>query len=231
MWQVHPVLCSNVTVRGLTIRGTGGPNTDGCDPESCTDVLIRDCSFDTGDDCIAIKAGRNADGRRLHAPTRNVVIQDCRMKDGHGGITIGSEITGGVRNVFAENCRLDSPHLDIAVRFKNNAMRGGVLENIHVRKLEIGQVAQAAVAVDFLYEEGPNGKFTPVLRNVSISELRARQAKYALYLRGFEQAVIEDIAVRDCDFSAVENANVVEHVRRLSLRNVKINGQVVERAG
>ncbi len=230
MWQVHPVLSTNVTVRGLTIRAHG-PNTDGCDPESCTDVLIKDCFFDTGDDCIAIKSGRNADGRRLHAPTQNVVIQGCHMKDGHGGVTLGSEITGGVRNVFAENCQMDSPHLDIAVRFKNNAMRGGVLENIHVRDITVGQVAQAAVAVDFLYEEGANGKFTPVLRNVSVSNLRVEKAKYALYLRGFEQAVIERITVRDSDFAAVENPNVMEHVRDVTLRNVRINGKAVEHAG
>jgi polygalacturonase len=82
-----------VIVQNVSIS-THGPNNDGCDPESCTDVLIKDCYFDTGDDCIAIKSGRNADGRRLNAPTENIIVQGCHMKDGHGGITVGSEISG-----------------------------------------------------------------------------------------------------------------------------------------
>src|SRR4029453_5016011 len=113
MWQVHPVLCRNVTVKDLSMTADG-PNTDGCDPESCIDVSIINCEFSTGDDCIAIKAGRNADGRRVKIPSENIVIQRCRMEDGHGGITIGSEASAGVRNVFAEDCRLDSPPLHIA---------------------------------------------------------------------------------------------------------------------
>ena len=115
MWEIHPVLCQNVTVRGVTIN-SHGPNNDGCDPESCRDVLIERCTFDTGDDCIAIKSGRNDDGRRVNVPIENVIIRDCSMKDGHGGVTIGSEISGGARNVFAERCRMDSPQLDRALR-------------------------------------------------------------------------------------------------------------------
>src|SRR6266481_2159036 len=169
MWQIHPVLCTNVTIRGVHVQREAnatdqtGPNTDGCDPESCTDVLIENCYFATGDDCIAIKAGRNDDGRRVAVPSQNIVIQDCRMKDGHGGVTIGSEISGGVRNVFAENCRMNSPRLDIAVRIKNNAMRGGHLENIFIRDIEVGQVAMAGISVDFYYEEGEAGKFIPIV--------------------------------------------------------------------
>src|ERR1017187_2071988 len=128
MWVVTPQYCTNVTVRGVKVVGHG-PNTDGCDPDSCTDVLIEDCSFDTGDDCIAIKSGRNRDGRRVARPTENAIIRGCQMKDGHGGVTIGSEMSGGVRNVFVENCRLDSPNLNQALRFKTNAMRGGTIEN------------------------------------------------------------------------------------------------------
>src|SRR6266540_2412110 len=223
MWQVHPVLCRNVTVKDLDIKSEG-PNTDGCDPESCTDVLITNCVFDTGDDCIAIKAGRNADGRRVKAPSENIVIERCRMRNGHGGITIGSEASAGVRNVFAEECQLESPQLDIAVRIKNNAMRGNVIENVFVRRLEIGQVAQAALAIDFYYEEGASGPFTPVVRNVVLEHVTTRKADYALYLRGFPHAPIRDVSVVDCDFGGVKNGNLVEHVEGLSLRNVRING-------
>jgi polygalacturonase len=232
MWQVHPVLCTNVTVQKMTITGASvnresGPNTDGCDPESCTDVLIKDCDFSTGDDCIAIKAGRNADGRRVNVPSENIVIQDCRMKDGHGGVTIGSEISGGVRNVFAENCRMDSPRLDIAIRIKNNAMRGGRLENIFVRNIEVGQVAMAGISIDFYYEEGEAGKFTPIVRNVDIRKLTANKAQYALYLRGFKNAPIESVHVEDCTLNGVEKPNVIENVKDLALRNVRINGKLV----
>ena len=108
MWEIHPVLCQSVTVRGVTVN-SHGPNNDGCNPESCRDVLIERCTFDTGDDCIALKSGRNDDGRRVNVPVENVVIRDCSMKDGHGGVVIGSEISGGARNVFAERCRMDSP--------------------------------------------------------------------------------------------------------------------------
>jgi len=227
MWQVHPVLCSNVTVRKLTIIADG-PNTDGCDPESCNDVLIDDCFFDTGDDCIAIKAGRNEDGRRVPVPSQNIIIRNCHMKDGHGGITIGSEISGGVRNVFAEKCQLDSPRLDIAIRFKNNALRGGLLENIFVRDLKVGQVAQAAIAIDFLYEEAGNGPYKPVLRNVDIRNITVEKADYAMSLRGLPQAPAEDIHIKDCDFKNVAKPNLIENVNGLKLVNVKVNGKVVE---
>ena len=230
MWQVHPVLCTNVTVRKMTITGAGpnresAPNTDGCDPESCTDVLIKDCSFSTGDDCIAIKSGRNADGRRVNLPSQNIVIQDCHMQDGHGGVTVGSEISGGVRNVFAESCRMDSPRLDYALRIKDNAMRGGVLENIYVRNIEVGEVAAAAVSIDDFYEEGEAGKFVPVVRNVEVLNLTTKKAQYALYLRGFKNAPLEQLRIVDCDFEGVAKPSVVENVRNLELRNVRINGK------
>src|SRR5213594_542198 len=110
MWEIHPVLCSNIIVRGVKISSHGS-NNDGCDPESCQDVLIEDCVFDTGDDCIAIKSGRNNDGRRVNVPSENIIIRNSTMKDGHGGVVMGSECSGGIRNVFIENCHMDSPNL------------------------------------------------------------------------------------------------------------------------
>jgi polygalacturonase len=230
MWQLHPVLCTNVTVKDLRIErpaGPEGPNTDGCDPESCRDVLITNCSFDTGDDCIAINSGRNGDGRRVNVPAENIVVQDCRMKSGHGGITMGSQCTGGIRNVFAQNCQLDSPQLDIAVRLKNNAVRGGTIENIYVRNLRIGQVRQAALTIDFYYEEGPEGKFTPVARNIVLEHITMQRAERALNLRGFANAPIRGVTLVDCDFGDVAKPNIVEHVEGLSMRNVRMNGKNV----
>jgi polygalacturonase len=228
MWEINPVLCTNVTVRNVTIDSRG-PNNDGCDPESSRDVLIEGCRFNTGDDCIAIKSGRNADGRRINVPSENIIVRDCEMRDGHGGVTIGSEISGGVRHVYAERNRMDSPNLDRALRLKNNAMRGGVLEHIYMRDVTIGHLADAVLQVDFLYEEGPNGNYPPVVRDVELLRVTSRKSNYALYLRGFEKATIDDIRVIDCTFDAVAKPDVVEHVTRLVERNVTVNGQKVSR--
>jgi polygalacturonase len=224
MWEVNPVLCTNVTIRGLKIS-SHGPNNDGADPESCRDVLIERCTFDTGDDCIALKSGRNEDGRRLHAPIENVIIRDCDMKDGHGGVTIGSEISGGARNIFAEKCRMDSPRLDRALRFKNNAARGGLIERVAMRDVTVGQVAEAVVAADFFYEEGRNGKFTPILRDVDVRNVTSRKSKHAFLLRGFAESPIANIRVTDCTFDGVESPDVLEGVKDLVLKNVRVNGQ------
>jgi polygalacturonase len=223
MWEIHPVLCTNVTVRNVTINSLG-PNNDGCDPESCRDVLIEGCVFNTGDDCIAIKSGRNADGRRLHVPSENIVIRRCEMRDGHGGVTIGSEISGDCRYVFAERCRMNSPRLDRALRLKNNAARGGVLEHIYMRDVTIGQVAQAVLDIDFYYEEGPKGSYRPVARDVELLRVTSESSKYALYVRGYDNADISNIKVIDCTFQHAANPNVIEHAVDVTLRNVRING-------
>ncbi|MEP7353210.1 MAG: glycoside hydrolase family 28 protein [Acidobacteriota bacterium] len=224
MWEVNPVLCSNVIVRGVKIA-SHGPNNDGCDPDSCRDVLIENCTFDTGDDCIAIKSGRNRDGRRVAAPTENVIIRNCQMKDGHGGVTIGSEMSGGVRNVFAEKCNLSSPHLNQALRFKTNAMRGGVIENIHFRNMEIGEIADAVLQIDFNYEEGHNGPELPTVRNISLRDVTCKKSKYALNLRGFAEAPIRNVRLDHCRFDQVAQANVVEHVEELVMNQVEVGGK------
>ena len=222
------MLCRNVTVQDVTIN-SHGPNNDGCDPESCTDVLIKNCSFNTGDDCIAIKSGRNGDGRRLNAPSQNIIIQGCKMQDGHGGVTIGSEISGGVRNVFAEDCQMDSPSLDHALRVKNNAMRGGLLENLFFRNIQIGQVAHAAITIDFNYEEGEKGKYIPVVRNFVVSDLKSGKSKHALDVQGFKHAPIRDLQLENCTFDNVAEPSIVKNVEGLNLQNVRVNGRLVER--
>ena len=227
MWEINPVLCTNVTVQSVKIS-SHGPNNDGCNPESSTDVLIKDCHFDTGDDCIAIKSGRNADGRRVNVPSSNIVIQGCEMKDGHGGVTIGSEMSGSVRNVFAENCRMDSPNLDRALRIKTNSVRGGVVENIHMRNVEVGQVSDAIVSIDFNYEEGDSGSFPPVVRHIGLRKVRSGKSKYALFLRGYKTAVISDIRLDDCTFDQVAQPNVLENVQGLRLSDVRINGKRID---
>lgn len=226
MWEVHPVLCENVTIRKLSIV-THGPNNDGCDPESCKDVLIEDCLFDTGDDCIAIKSGRNNDGRRLNVPTENVVVRGCTMKDGHGGVTVGSEISGGVRNLFVENCRMDSPDLWNAFRVKNNASRGGLLENFYFRNVIIGEVSHAVITVDFNYEEGAKGDFKPVMRNFHVENVTSRKSKYAMDAQGFPNAPVENMQIVNCTFDNVTDGAIAENMKGVVLENVKVNGKIV----
>lgn len=223
MWEIHPVLSSNVTVRDVTIS-SHGPNNDGCNPESSRDVLIERCTFDTGDDCIALKSGRNDDGRRLHTPVQDVVIRDCVMKDGHGGVVIGSEISGGARRIFAERCRMDSPRLDRVLRFKTNSVRGGVIEQIYMRDITVGQVAEAIVAADFFYEEGDSGRFPPVLRDVDVRRVVSRQSRYGLLLRGYAYSPITRLHVEDCTFDGVQEGDRLEAVQALEFVNVRVNG-------
>jgi polygalacturonase len=214
MWQIHPVLCTNVTVRGVT-ADSHGPNNDGCNPESSRDVLIEDCLFDTGDDCIAVKSGRNREGRRIGVPSQNIVIRNCRMKDGHGGVTIGSEASGGVRNVFAENCTMDSPNLERALRIKTNSVRGGFIENVFMRNVTVGQVADAVLRINLFYEEGDAGKYPPVVRNIEMENVTCRKSRYALYLRGYKRAPLRRIRLARCSFQNAAEADVIENVEGL----------------
>ncbi|MEO5960223.1 MAG: glycoside hydrolase family 28 protein [Opitutaceae bacterium] len=221
MWEINPVLCTNVTVRGLDIV-THGPNNDGCNPDSCRDVLIEDCLFDTGDDCIAIKSGRNDDGRRVGVASENIVVRNCVMKDGHGGVVMGSEVAGGVRNVFVENCKMDSPNLERALRFKSNARRGGAIENIFMRNVTIGRVAEAIVTIDFLYEEGANGQHRPSLRNVQLENVTSRSSPRIFYIAGFPGVTIDGIRLAHCTFNGVEATELMQFVGRIELEDVTI---------
>ena len=221
MWEINPVLCSNVIVRGLTII-SHGPNNDGCDPESSRDVLIENCVFDTGDDCIAIKSGRNNDGRRVNVPSENIIVRDCEMKDGHGGVVMGSEISGHCRNVFIEKCKMDSPNLDRALRFKNNAVRGGIIENVFMRNCDVGRVAEAVLTVDLLYEEGAKGEHMPTVRNVVMEKVKSASSPRVMWIAGFPGAVIDGIKFIDCEFRGVESPETVSGVGVVTFQNVII---------
>lgn len=232
MWVLNPVLCENVIVRAVTIDSKG-PNSDGCDPESCKDVLIEKVKFHTGDDCIAIKSGRNNDGRRVNVKSENIVIQDCEFEDGHGAFTIGSEISGGARNIFCQNNVMSSPNLEQALRFKNNALRGGHIEDVFIRNIQILELYNGTsttrgmvLSIDFNYQEGPAGDHHPVVRNVDIRNVTATTANYAFYLRGFPADRISDVRLYDCNFDNVVRSNVIEFVDRLQLDNVTVNGEL-----
>ena len=221
MWFLNPVLCTNVTIRNVSTIGHG-PNNDGCDPESSTDVLIEGCYFDTGDDCIAIKSGRDGDGRRVNVPTENVIVRNCTMKDGHGGVVLGSECSGSIRNVFVENCVMDSPDLDRALRFKSNAVRGGVLENVFMRNVRIGRVSEAVLTIDLLYSEGAKGDFKPIVRNVDLANITSTASPRVLFIRGIPNSVIDDIRIHNSTFQGVTDTEVVTHTGSISLSHVTI---------
>ena len=202
-WLLNPVLCENVTVRGVHLESLG-PNSDGCDPESCRNVVIENCFFNTGDDCI--------------------VIANCKMEAGHGGVVIGSEISGGARNIFVEHCSMSSPDLERGIRFKTNSIRGGVIEHIRYRDITIGEV-QNAIVIDFHYEEGDAGKFDPTVRDIEIRNLVCQRADQVFQVRGFERAPIKDLRLVDVHFQKAGGIGVLEHVEGLTAQNVTINGQ------
>ncbi len=171
---------------------------------------------------------RNDDGRRINVATENVIVRGCKMKDGHGGITIGSEISGGGRNVFGENCTMDSPNLDHALRVKNNASRGGQLENFYFRNITIGQVAHAIITIDFNYEEGAKGKYKPVMRNFTAENIRSGKSEFVLDAQGFENAPIENITIKNSTFENVGKGIMAANLKDTKIENVRVNGKLIK---
>jgi polygalacturonase len=219
MWVISPLYCTNVTVRGVTVEATG-PNTDGCDPDSCTDVLIKDCSFSDGDDCIAVKSGRDRDGHRVNIPSRNLVIQNCSFKAGHGGVTCGSETAGGIENVFAEDCTFDSPDLDYAFRFKTNPARGGYVRNVFIRNCKI-QTARFGVHMTLRYSSAGarDGQYTPEMSNIDIRDCTfGRLSKQPIFIEGYDGKIkITDVTIADCTFQNAADRNTITNADRIHL--------------
>ena len=231
MWAINPVLCENVTIQGVSVF-SHGPNSDGCDPESCKNVLIKDCYFDTGDDCIALKSGRNQDGLRLNAPIENVVIQDCIMKDGHGGVVIGSEVSGGARNIYAENCKMDSPNLDRAIRVKTNRSRGGTIENLFVRNITVGEVKEAVVKVNMRYTLDDTITMNiPTVRNIYVEGISSQKSAYGVRILGYDDKhPVSGLSLKNCQFNGVEKGNDIQYTTGLSFVDVLINDEEIKPA-
>ncbi len=227
MWELNPVLCQNVTVRDITID-SHGPNNDGCDPECCRDVSLSNCSFSTGDDCIAIKSGRNQDGRRVNVPCENVVIQDCDMNDGHGGVSIGSEVSGGISNIYVERCHMSSPASAARPCGSRPIPTGAARSKIFTSSnVTIGQVAEAAIEVDFYYEEGEGGPFRPTVKDIFVANVTSEKSKYAIYLRGYTTDPIVGVSLTNCSFQNVAEGNFLQNVKAVSVKNVTVNGRPV----
>jgi len=224
MWEINPVYCTNVIVRNLDIFSHDA-NNDGCDPDSCRYVLIDSCTFDTGDDCIAIKCGKDDDGRRVNVPTEFVVVRNSTMKDGHGGVTLGSECTPAIRNVFIENCRMDSPNLNAFIRFKNSPNRGGVIENIFMRDVRVGTVSDkgAGILIEFTYQDASGaGPYVPIMRHVSIERVTGANIPVLVKLTAGPTAAFENLSVRDCVFSGPDPAVLQQYADKFTFTHVTI---------
>jgi len=198
-WILHPIKTNNMIIDGVTIN-SHGPNNDGCDPEYSQNIIIRNCTFNTGDDCIAIKSGRDADGRRVGIPSKNIIVQNCKMIDGHGGVVIGSEISAGVNNVFVENCVMDSPNLDRAIRIKTNSKRGGIIEDVFVRNLEIGTVKECVLKLNMFYNVygSQTGNFIPTIRNINLEKVTVKNGgKYSVWAEGYKESPVENITLKN----------------------------------
>jgi hypothetical protein len=230
MWAVHPVLCTNVTVSGIKVF-TRGAMVDGCDPESCTDVHITGCRFDTGDDGIAIKSGRDTDGRRVGAPSQNIVIDNCTFLGRWGSITVGSEMSGGVRNVFAQDCTVapgSSYNNFHVVYLKTNQRRGGIVENINVRNISGGPSDRGAIHIDMNYSlTGPGfGPIVyPIFRNIHVDNLTVSDSPYALRISGISASKLTHFHMTNSTFTSIDTpAPSVSNATNVVLSNVRING-------
>jgi polygalacturonase len=224
MWFLHPLLSENITIESVKIV-SHGPNNDGCDPESCKNVLIKNCLFDTGDDCIAIKSGRDEDGRRINRPAENHIIEDCIMKDGHGGVGIGSEISGGARNIYAINCRMDSPQLLIVLRLKTSSSRGGIIENVFMKDVKVGTYKDAAVSFNMFYEKP--GNYMPTIRNIWVENLDVEKAgNFGVFARAYPESPVQNLRVVNSNIRGVKTPTQVDHVANMIYDNVKMNGSV-----
>jgi polygalacturonase len=229
-WTLHPVYCENVIIRRVHVL-TDGPNNDGIDPDSCRNVLVEHCVFDTGDDCLVIKSGYNEDGWRVARATENVVMRWCISKRGHGGLVIGSEMSGDVRNVYMHDCEFDGT--DRAVRIKSRRDRGGVVEHVWAERLRVRNMQQDVVIMNMDYtadRNAPIAKKPPVFRDIHIKDVTADGAPIAIRLTGVDDSPIENITFENMTIASKQGVKL-SHVRNITFKNVKVTpktGQVFE---
>ncbi|MCU0625174.1 MAG: glycoside hydrolase family 28 protein [Gemmatimonadaceae bacterium] len=225
-WVLHPTYCRNVLVRGVTVRSPR-LNNDGVDPDSCTDVLIERCTFETGDDAIAIKSGRDADAWRVGRATEGVVVRDCAMPRAHNGIAIGSEMSGGVRHVHVARCTMGT--VGSALYFKGNLDRGGEVSHVRVRDVT---VASATTLVHFTtaYHGYRGGNRPPRFHDFHVRGVRCDEAQLAVAAVGAAGAPLSAVRLGDFTVARARTAAEIRHVRALALDNVTVNGTALASA-
>ena len=221
-WTVNPEFCDNVTIHGVTINNPHSPNTDGINPESCRNVHISNCHISVGDDCITIKSGKDVPGRTRNVAAENYTITNCTMLSGHGGVVIGSEMSGGVKKITISNCIFDGT--DRGIRIKTARGRGGVVEEIRVDNIIMKNIRQQAIVLDMQYaktEPEPVSERTPRFRNIHLSNITA-QTRDAIFINGLAEMPVEDISFNDIQFEA-EHGAVIREAKNIEFHNVRIN--------
>lgn len=222
-WCIHPLYSEDVTVRNVTID-SHFPNNDGCDPESSRRVLIENCIFRTGDDAVAIKAGRDADGRRVARPSEDIVIRNCKFYSKCNGLCIGSEMSGGVKGVYMTNIEIGD--VKNALLFKSNLDRGGYIEDVFVDSVSIGDVAGAVLRFETNYFGYRGGNFPARYSRFSINNVSARSsAAYAIYYDGNEAEPIRDITVRNFNVATALHPYYLFHTKRCTFANCSVGGK------
>lgn len=255
-WTINPVRCDNVTVDHVTISNPAdSPNTDGINPDSCRNVHIANCHVDVGDDCVTLKSGVETESKALLTPCENITITNCTMVHGHGGVVIGSEMSGGVRNVVISNCVFVGT--DRGIRLKSRRGRGGIVEDIRATNIVMTDV-RCPFTMNLYYHINARGdKYvsdkqpqpitdgTPIFRRIHYSHITARHAHYAAaFLYGLPEMPLEDVSFDDVSIAMATNAHAGEpdmaddipsmqragfwarNVRGLRLRDVAIENQV-----
>jgi polygalacturonase len=220
-WTIHPIYCENIIIRRLFVN-TDGPNNDGVDPDSCRNVLIEHCRFNTGDDCVVLKSGYNEDGWRVGRPTENVVMRWCYSNRGHGGMVIGSEMSGDVRNVYVHDCTFEGT--DRALRIKSMRGRGGVVENIWAENLVVRDLRREVITLNMEYgsdPKAPSNLRPPVFRNINVRNVVGTGAPTAVIMRGLEDTILEDILIEDMNVSTTRGI-VMRHARGVTFRRVAV---------
>lgn len=235
-WTLHLWLCEDVTLRDVKVfNARWAQNSDALDFDSCRRVHVRGCIISTGDDGLCLKSGKDRAGRRLGVPTEDVLIEDCTVYEGHGGFTIGSEMSGGVRNVLVQNCTFIGTACGL--RFKTARGRGGVVENIHLRGIRMRAIEGSAIDFNFFYfSEGqatapapPVTEETPLFRNILFEDIVSHGSKSALRLRGLPEMPLRDVTFRNVSLSAKLGADLA-HAERIVFERVRIrpdNGEAV----
>jgi polygalacturonase len=226
-WTLHLLYCDGVVVENCRFD-TQGANTDGIDPDSSRNIVVRKCFFKTGDDCIAIKSGKNAEGVKVGKPSENIIIEDCVMERGHGGVSIGSEMSGGVRNVTIRRCEISG--CGSGIRLKTRKGRGGSIENITVSDCRINRTG-TALLVDMLYRytagsdliPGPKG--FPVLRELTFTDIAGEGNRKALSLVGMPDSVIEGITLKNVKLTGGA-AGAISNAKGVRLEAVTLDGPV-----
>ncbi|MBD8488574.1 glycoside hydrolase family 28 protein [Echinicola sp. CAU 1574] len=226
-WTINPAFCDNVTITGVTIENPPSPNTDGINPTSCKNVHISDCHISVGDDCITIKSGRDFDGRKWDTPTENVTITNCTMLSGHGGVVIGSEISGSIRKVTISNCVFDGT--DRGIRLKAARGRGGVVEEIRIDNIVMKDIQLEAIVMNLFYDknthEGPVTEETPSFRNIHISNVTGSNVNVAGKVLGIPEMPIDQISFSNINMNAKEGLSI-KTATHVELRDVEISTEL-----